>query len=700
MAVGVVIFFTVLIVLSFNVRSTGEIIVPRSHIMKFPNGSRLYRQNVSEINTDNNISNNNSELHHHTPQYWTVVCTAIHIQETLDSISDIVAVLPMGSILIGSTVISLPNGEAASVIRLKVIFPVNGYVAIQNTSQSSTMGSEGIHVKLINITSTIEPVRHSFIENSVEESASQKDNYCTNTSNFHYNADYRGGDLTSIQNPHDTLTVTDCCLLCQSIPQCFKFTFTNTAKQCWLKHNGAVLVNTKVESVVQPAAVLELRGKKVEPGHGELVFELISGSVHRSDADSASSNVDSANSMNAFDSSIFSSTFCCAAAYADTTVTATSQPNSLFIEQTTHHTNNVHTKNERKITNINQINSQYITTLHNMIHNKQYTTTNNAYQLSTTVHTTHNGWTESHLLGNGLFGTLVTSTLYHEILPLSVSGFYVKKVQQNDNMKQQLARNVNKKQQQQTQKNDVLLTAGKSNAFQQARMEFLKGNYIPAEDLISSQIKSNLGMFQYLYDNVYVLSPQPFIVKQSIVSHSKVEKNNNLRSVIYQLNAETIQSNANYNFGLGRNKLINKLHSYFNYTQLYSTPDSGNVHHNAANSNSNSNSAFNPINNNQQQQQQNIIANKNIPKTLLKALQPGGNQLLVNPQQQLEIANKHTEKRAKFGKIVYIHSTMDWKSGISSTVFVEQRERVEKGKRLVLSFVVLCLNVFTHCVVK
>jgi hypothetical protein len=267
--------------------------IPHSHTLKFDDFS--FEDPIShdrELLSESLIFNSTESIsitYSHTPQYWIVVKSpGINIRETLELNSEIQSFLPQNSIVIGNEIhlvtLSLSNSQTKTPIpintkevqlmRLLISFPVVGFITVRNPLKNDI---ESHYLKLINITTTTvtqKPTtttresnlftRHREATSKVQN-AHNTNNPCNNISKFDINSDYRGGDLTSIPNPQDTPSASECCNLCYTQLTCAKWTFVNRGKQCWLKSAAAVLVNVKVTTQIDPL---------IDPMHINLGMDL------------------------------------------------------------------------------------------------------------------------------------------------------------------------------------------------------------------------------------------------------------------------------------------------------------------------------------------------------------------------------------------------------------------------------------------
>ena len=100
-------------------------------------------------------------------------------------------------------------------------------------------------------------------------------------------------------------------------------------------------------------------------------------------------------------------------------------------------------------------------------------------------------WTSQFPIGTGLFGALVGGSYRHEIIPISISNFFVKRINIDSN------------------KNKT----NKVDAFKEARVLLSQGQTLAAKKKLQVLKTEGLGMFQYISDLTLLLSSEPLVVK-------------------------------------------------------------------------------------------------------------------------------------------------------------------------------------------
>jgi len=101
-------------------------------------------------------------------------------------------------------------------------------------------------------------------------------------------------------------------------------------------------------------------------------------------------------------------------------------------------------------------------------------------------------WTSQFPIGTGLFGALVGGSYRHEIIPISISNFFVKRINTDSN------------------KNKT----NKVDAFNEARVLLSQGQIVAAKKKLQVLKTAGLGMFQYISDLTFLLSSEPLVVKE------------------------------------------------------------------------------------------------------------------------------------------------------------------------------------------
>jgi hypothetical protein len=154
---------------------------------------------------------------------WTVMSSlGAIIRKNNDFTSDIVSILPTGSVVIGE-VIDYKNNIGINQLRLYITFPIYGYMSIvssNNITIASPLQSKNFDKK-----------------NIVEKETDNKNPLlfeCRDASSIIDDVDLKGADLPS-SSPIHSSTYIDCCQICINNPDCLAWTYTRESSFCWLK---------------------------------------------------------------------------------------------------------------------------------------------------------------------------------------------------------------------------------------------------------------------------------------------------------------------------------------------------------------------------------------------------------------------------------------------------------------------------------
>ena len=464
---------------------------------------------------------------------WVVIGPmGVIVREHSHLNSKIVGQLPSGSIAIGdisNSTLAFLYDDSRSIVsgtestRLFISFPLQGWVS---TNILVRLGNS------IKVQHLLEPLQLKRIFQPIVDKRCSEDTFLTFT-------DFKGGDVTTIDQPLNLASASECCNACSTEIKCTAWTFTEE-NTCWLKDDSHASSPSQI-NLISGNFIKRIVSNKINPERNKIIQNNFKGSYRVSASCCSNSNskvLDKNNDYFLFLSDVIR--------------------NKSLHGDYNHFRNSLLLSNENKKLNENSISSQF-----------QSIKSKNVSPSILKITRDSIDWTSQWPVGTGKFGALIGGVLHQEIIPLSISGFFIIKneenlpfdeIIENDNednnndkvsadLFQKPIKEVLNEEKRGEKNNNGKKTTPYVKAFRLARKHLSNRKIVEAEDAIKNMQQSGLGMFQYVGDLSFIFSSNPLFVKESQRKQQQEEQAQEEQEQQQQHGQKHGQIEDNENFG-------------------------------------------------------------------------------------------------------------------------------------------------------